>query len=112
MPVATQYWKVVLPAERSDPEIVDGDRLSNSFEFKTNRRVVVSARLRNVEYVAILHHIVEPFPVLAGVPGLRDPVAILANHHHREHQALGSSQDDGDLGMFLGGGGERVRVKY
>src|SRR5580698_8970211 len=92
MPVAAEQWERVLAAEGGDPEIVGGDGFAHALQFEDNLSVMLCGGFIDVEHQAVAEQGGQPSFVTGSSSRLRDAVAILAQHNHRNRHLVGACE--------------------
>ena len=92
MPIATEQWKRVLAAEGGDPEIVRGHGFAQPLEFENDLGVMLCSGFIDVEHEAVAEQAGQPTFVAGPFSRLRNPVAIFAQHNHRNCHLFGAGE--------------------
>jgi hypothetical protein len=81
VPVPAQKWKVMMPTERRNPEIIGWNRLSRLSEFNVDSCIVMRGLHGDVQHRAVDDQTVQPASIPNFVPRLG---AILSYNHYWE----------------------------
>jgi hypothetical protein len=60
VPASTQKRKPMLPAERRNPQVIGGNRLSGLSQLSIDSRVVMSSLPGDIQHLAVLDQAVQP----------------------------------------------------
>src|SRR5579859_2187569 len=101
----------MLLAERRNPKVIGGNRLSSPSQLTVDSRVMMRRLLSDVQHDTVLDQPVQPLPVSGLMPRLGNPIAIFPYDHYRERYLLSATQNSHHARMFLCGSGKRVRVQ-
>lgn len=109
--IPAQKGKIMLPTEGCNPEVIRRNWLSGLSQLNVDSCIMMGGLLGDVQHSAVSDETIHPTPIPSPMARLGDPITIFPEHHDRERELPGTSQNLDNAWMFLCSCGKCVCIQ-